>query len=139
MKLISLLTFTFCLVLASGQLRLFYETTTSLSSIINSQAYCFLTSTQTSAYRPCGTKKKRAAQMISEISIADDILPSSVFPEDDTAEPELEVMSSLGKDRKGRQLAFWVTTTSTSATATSTIGTLTCRPVGDSYEACTDF
>merc|ERR1719367_1534647 len=86
----------------------------------------------------CGKKwrKKRAVKVISDKSGEDlDIQPSSILPEEDNREPESEVMSSQGEDRKGKFVNYWITTTFTSTTTLS-IATIECTPIGWTISQC---
>ena len=91
----------------------------------------------------CGKKKrkKRAVKVISDKSGEDlDIQPSSILPEEDNREPESEVMSSQGEDRKGKFVNYWITTTftstTTSYTSTLSIATIECTPIGWTISQC---
>merc|ERR1712038_636011 len=82
--------------------KIFYVTTTSSISTVNTVTYCFVQETQSYIPLTCEKKKKRAVKVISDKSGEDlDIQPSSMSPEEDNREPDSEVMSSQGEDRKG--------------------------------------
>merc|ERR1712029_615941 len=87
--------------------KIFYVTTTSSISTVSTATYCWVQETMSFAQLTCGKKKrkKRAVKVIADKSGEDlDIQPSSILPEEDNREPESEVMSSQGEDRKVREL-----------------------------------
>merc|ERR1712027_196492 len=130
--------FTFTLSEESGDAgkrggKIFYVTTTSSISTVSTTTYCWVQETMSFAPPTCGKKKrrKRAVKVISDKSGEDlDIQPSSILPEEDNREPESEVMSSQGEDRKGKFVNYWITTTftstTTSYTSTLSIATIEC-------------
>merc|ERR1712117_930039 len=137
--------FTFTLSEESGDAgkrggKIFYVTTTSSISTVSTATYCWVQETMSYIPLTCG-KKKRAVKVISDKSGEDlDIQPSSIIPEEDNREPESEVMSSQGEDRKGKFVNYWITTTftstTTSYTSTLSIATIECTPNGWTYVQC---
>merc|ERR1712012_793611 len=138
--------FTFTLSEESGEAgkrrgKIFYVTTTSSISTVSTATYCWVQETMSYIPLTCGKKKrkKRAVKVISDKSGEDlDIQPSSIIPEEDNREPESEVMSSQGEDRKGKFVNYWITTTftSTSYTSTLSIATIECTPIGWTISQC---
>ena len=123
--------------------KIFYVTTTSSISTVSTATYCWVQETMSFAPLTCGKKKrkKRAVKVIADKSGEDlDIQPSSILPEVDNREPESEVMSSQGEDRKGKFVNYWITTTftstTTSYTSTLSIATIECTPNGWTYVQC---
>merc|ERR1712024_20784 len=123
--------------------KIFYVTTTSSISTVSTATYCWVQETMSYIPLTCGKKKrkKRAVKVIADKSGEDlDIQPSSILPEEDNREPESEVMSSQGEDRKGKFVNYWITTTftstTTSYTSTYSIATVECTPVGWTYVQC---
>ena len=123
--------------------KIFYVTTTSSISTVSTATYCWVQETMSFAPLTCGKKKrkKRAVKVISDKSGEDlDIQPSSILPEEDNREPESEVMSSQGEDRKGKFVNYWITTTftstTTSYTSTLSIATIECTPIGWTISQC---
>ena len=123
--------------------KIFYVTTTSSISTVSTATYCWVQETMSFAPLTCGKKKrkKRAVKVIADKSGEDlDIQPSSILPEEDNREPESEVMSSQGEDRKGKFVNYWITTTftstTTSYTSTLSIATIECTPNGWTYVQC---
>merc|ERR1712227_810887 len=135
--------FTFTLSEESGDAgkrggKIFYVTTTSSISTVSTATYCWVQETMSFAPLTCGKKKrkKRAVKVIADKSGEDlDIQPSSILPEEDNREPESEIMSSQGEDRKGKFVNYWITTTFTSTTTLS-IATIECTPNGWTYVQC---
>merc|ERR1711902_170805 len=136
--------FTFTLSEESGDAgkrggKIFYVTTTSSISTVSTTTYCWVQ--ETMSYIPLTWRKKRAVKVISDKSGEDlDIQPSSILPEEDNREPESEVMSSQGEDRKGKFVNYWITTTftstTTSYTSTLSIATIECTPIGWTISQC---
>merc|ERR1712227_1001947 len=135
--------FTFTLSEESGDAgkrggKIFYVTTTSSISTVSTATYCWVQETMSFAPLTCGKKKrkKRVVKVIADKSGEDlDIQPSSILPEEDNREPESEIMSSQGEDRKGKFVNYWITTTFTSTTTLS-IATIECTPNGWTYVQC---
>merc|ERR1711981_1412888 len=113
--------------------RIFYVTTTSSVTTINTNTFCYLATTVSFAVPTCAKKRRRSLKIINEHggAAAKDILPSR-----SDIEPDTEIESSQGEQRQGKFVNYWITTTSTSFTATSTIASVACSPVGWTYNVC---
>merc|ERR1712051_855819 len=129
----------FALTLSEGEAqergaRIFYVTTTSSVTTINTNTFCYLATTVSLAVPTCAKKRRRSLKIINDhggSSAARDILPSR-----SDIEPDTEIESSQGEQRQGKFVNYWITTTSTSFTATSTIASVACSPIGWTYNVC---
>merc|ERR1712079_783692 len=124
-------------VSTNRQKRLFFVSSSSTTSTLSTTTLCFVSST--SAVTTCG-KRKRALRVHELGDLADIQIASSAVlrdgADDDTEEEELlrsGQEDAASRDRDGKFLLYWMTTTSTS---TTTIGSLECTPSGFTVSLC---
>merc|ERR1712110_244540 len=116
--------------------RIFYVTTTSSISTIQSISFCYVP-TSNLVLVTCSGRRKRANTILSG---ADGGLDSDISPSAPRSfssiedEPESEVETSRGE----RFVNYWITITftTTAFTATSSISAVTCTPNGWTYAQC---
>merc|ERR1712038_1946180 len=131
-------------VSTNRQKRLFFVSSSSTTSTLSTTTLYFVSST--SAVTTCG-KRKRALGVHELGDLADIQIASSAVLRDgvdnDTEEEELlrsGQEDAASRDRDGRFLLYWMTTTSTSTTtsytSTTTIGSLECTPSGFTVSLC---
>merc|ERR1711937_285103 len=115
--------------------RIFYVTTTSSISTIQSISFCYVP-TSNLVLVTCSGRRKRANTILSgaDGGLDSDISPSAPRSSDSIEEePESDVETSRGE----RFVNYWITTTFTSTTtaftAASSISAVTCTPNGWTY------
>merc|ERR1739846_258601 len=107
--------------------KLFYVTTKSSTSTITTFSLCVQSTN--AALTTCGKRRKKRAGLSDPLVESEgmiDISPS-------------EVQSGLENEnvgRNGKFLVYWLTTTSTSYSSTSTLASLQCTPAGFPYALC---
>merc|ERR1711971_823113 len=108
----------------SRQPKLFFISSTTLTTILTTSTFCYVTST-TTAMATC--KKRRAIKSLSNTDSMTDIQPMRSSSSDAKKEEE-------GAKRDGRWLNYWITTTittmTTSFTATASIASVICTSYG---------
>merc|ERR1712226_1721176 len=111
--------------------KIFYVTTTSSISTVNSVEFCYVLSDPAAPLITCARRRRR---MLSEAPTnvqTEEISPS--ISEIDSSQEDLE-------KRHGRFVNYWITTTftstTTSYTATSTLKSIYCTPNGFTYNNC---
>merc|ERR1712018_223059 len=99
--------------------KLFFVSTSSTTSTIQTASVCYITTT-TGFLGACTGRKRRAINF-------DEFKPSQM--KEEVVQSSMEEKSS---DRKGRFLLYWITTTSTSTSFTSTFSVYSvfCTPSG---------
>merc|ERR1712170_175041 len=127
--------------------RLFFVSTSSTTSTIATTSICYVTET-TGTIATCGRKKKRSIDSLTEENEGkdQDLSPTRLYDDDkvdfeNNMEGEEMVESGMtDSKRQGKFLLYWATTTlsstTTSYTATSTLGSLNCTPTSYSISQC---
>merc|ERR1712062_130903 len=121
--------------------KLFYVSYSSTTSTVSTASICYFTSM--AAPVTCGRRRRRMAFVDDPINptMAESIDPShQQVPEQEfkLIEEQIEAGEAEGEEssgREGRFLLYWLTTTTTS-TATSSIGSLYCTPAGYTNVLC---
>merc|ERR1711997_509974 len=113
--------------------RIFYVTTTTSLSTVNTISFCHMLSVTNTVMGTCAARKRR------QFSFNDKPFNN---PTEEISPSALDIESSQ-KDmdqRQGRFVNYWITTTftstTTSYTATSTLASIICTPVGYSFANC---
>merc|ERR1711997_146930 len=111
--------------------KIFYVTTTTSISTVNSVEFCYVLSAATTPLITCARRRRR---MLSEGSTDEEISP---YPVSDS---DIESSQEDMEERHGRFVNYWITTTFTSTktayTATSTLKSIYCTPNGFTYNNC---
>merc|ERR1712112_415102 len=137
MKSVCLLAAIVCVALASEEVvkspRLFYVSTSASTTVISTAALCYITSA--TAPLQCPGRKKRRVVVDGETGLM--VQPSQSGVETLLSEDE----NSPHKERDGRFLLYWITTTSisssTSYTTTWSVSSVTCTAPGQlSVDSC---
>merc|ERR1711936_13379 len=99
--------------------KIFYVTTTTSISTVNSVEFCYVLSAPATPLITCARRRRR---MLSEAS------------------SDIESSQEDMEERHGRFVNYWITTTFTSTTtaytATSTLKSIYCTPNGFTYNNC---
>merc|ERR1712113_386387 len=112
--------------------RIFYVTTTTSLSTVNTISSCHMLSVTNTVMGTCAARKRR------QFSFNDKPFNN---PTEEISPSALDIESSQ-KDmdqRQGRFVNYWITTTfttTTSYTPTSTLASIICTPVGYSFANC---
>merc|ERR1712072_892086 len=129
----------FCLVssaLSAAQERagrIFYVTTTTSVSTVNTVSFCHFLSVTDTAIVTCAARKRRMLRLNDQPSDApsEEIRPSV---------SDIESSQEDMEERHGRFVNYWITTTftstTTSFTSTGTIGSILCTPIGYTFNNC---
>merc|ERR1711950_31445 len=111
--------------------KIFYVTTTTSISTVNSVEFCYVLSAPATPLITCARRRRR---MLSEAS--SDVQTEDISPSASDIESSQEDM----EERHGRFVNYWITTTFTSTktanTATSTLKSIYCTPNGFTYNNC---
>merc|ERR1712203_203283 len=104
--------------------KLFFVSTSATTSTLQTASFCYVTKVTPTV---CTGRKRRAITSLNGVE-TEEAVESSEFTKQD------EVSSSLleEKERKGRFLLYWITTTSTSTSFTTTfsVSSVSCTPAG---------
>merc|ERR1712088_77690 len=108
--------------------RIFYVTTTTSVSTVNTVSFCHFLSVTDTAIVTCAARKRRMLRLNDQPSDApsEEIRPSV---------SDIESSQEDVEERHGRFVNYWTTTT-TSFTSTGTIGSILCTPIGYTYNNC---
>merc|ERR1711997_307312 len=108
--------------------RIFYVTTTTSVSTVNTVSFCHFLSATDTALVTCAARKRRMLRLNDQPSDApsEEIRPSV---------SDIESSQEDVEERHGRFVNYWTTTT-TSFTSTGTIGSILCTPIGYTYNNC---
>merc|ERR1712072_89572 len=113
--------------------RIFYVTTTTSISTVNTVSFCHFLSVTDTAITTCAARKRRMLRLNDQPSDApsEEIRPSV---------SDIESSQEDVEERHGRFVNYWITTTftstTTSFTSTGTIGSILCTPIGYTYNNC---
>merc|ERR1739844_414317 len=110
--------------------KIFYVTTTTSISTVNSVEFCYVLSAPATPLITCARRRRR---MLSEAS--SDVQTEDISPSASDIESSQEDM----EERHGRFVNYWITTTTstkTAYTATSTLKSIYCTPNGFTYNNC---
>ena len=111
--------------------KIFYVTTTTSISTVNSVEFCYVLSAPATPLITCARRRRR---MLSEAS--SDVQTEDISPSASDIESSQEDM----EERHGRFVNYWITTTftstTTSFTSTGTIGSILCTPIGYTFNNC---
>merc|ERR1719400_1332305 len=113
--------------------RIFYVTTTTSVSTVNTVSFCHFLSATDTALVTCAARKRRMLRLNDQPSDApsEEIRPSV---------SDIESSQEDMEERHGRFVNYWITTTFTSTktayTATSTLKSIYCTPNGFTYNNC---
>merc|ERR1712048_102422 len=129
----------FCLVssaLSEAQERagkIFYVTTTTSVSTVNTVSFCHFLSATDTALVTCAARKRRMIRLNDQPS---DVPSEEIRPSVSDIESSQEDL----EDRHGRFVNYWITTTftstTTSFTSTGTLGSILCTPIGYTFNNC---
>ena len=119
--------------------KLFYVSTSTTTSTVSTTSLCVYVSSTAIAMHVCKRKKKRS--MISDIQKSEsDIAPARSMVEDDLSAPVVDSSNTELDEREGKFLNYWMTTTVTntflSYTATGSMASAICTPIGFTYTFC---
>merc|ERR1711997_380983 len=113
--------------------RIFYVTTTTSVSTVNTVSFCHFLSVTDTAIVTCAARKRRMLRLNDQPS---DSPSEEIRPSVSDIEPSQEDV----EERHGRFVNYWITTTftstTTSFTSTGTIGSILCTPIGYTYNNC---
>merc|ERR1711997_432921 len=113
--------------------RIFYVTTTTSVSTVNTVSFCHFLSATDTALVTCAARKRRMLRLNDQPSDApsEEIRPSV---------SDIESSQEDVEERQGRFVNYWITTTftstTTSFTSTGTIGSILCTPIGYTFNNC---
>merc|ERR1711933_656938 len=113
--------------------RIFYVTTTTSLSTVNTISFCHMLSVTNTVMGTCAARKRR------QFSFNDKPFDN---PTEEISPSALDIESSQEDmdQRQGRFVNYWITTTftstTTSFTATSTLASIICTPIGYSFNNC---
>merc|ERR1712203_191650 len=113
--------------------RIFYVTTTTSVSTVNTVSFCHFLSVTDTAIVTCAARKRRMLRLNDQPSDApsEEINPSV---------SDIESSQEDVEERHGRFVNYWITTTftstTTSFTSTGTIGSILCTPIGYTFNNC---
>merc|ERR1711992_44145 len=113
--------------------RIFYVTTTTSLSTVNTISFCHMLSVTNTVMGTCAARKRR------QFSFNDKPFNN---PTEEISPSALDIESSQEEmdQRQGRFVNYWIattfTSTTTSFTATSTLASTICTPVGYSFANC---
>merc|ERR1719273_1062574 len=113
--------------------RIFYVTTTTSVSTVNTVSFCHFLSVTDTAIVTCAARKRRMLRLNDQPSDApsEEINPSV---------SDIESSQEDVEERHARFVTFWTTTTftstTTSFTSTGTLGSILCTPIGYTYNNC---
>merc|ERR1712020_791446 len=113
--------------------RIFYVTTTTSVSTVNTVSFCHFLSATDTALVTCAARKRRMIRLNDQPSDApsEEIRPSV---------SDIESSQEDVEDRHGRFVNYWITTTFTSTTtpftSTGTLGSILCTPIGYTFNNC---
>merc|ERR1711863_18407 len=102
--------------------KLFFVSTSSTTTTISTGSVCYISSTSLTT---CSGRKRRAISFDGAQLDQSDVEPSQLTE-------GVRSSKELGTDRKGKFLLYWITTTSTSTSFTTTfsIDSVLCTPTG---------
>merc|ERR1711990_448284 len=110
--------------------KIFYVTTTTSISTVNSVEFCYVLSAPATPLITCARRRRRLSEASSDVQ-TEDISPSA---------SDIESSQEDMEERHGRFVNYWITTTFTSTktayTATSTLKSIYCTPNGFTYNNC---
>merc|ERR1711933_265755 len=122
--------------------KIFYVTTTSSISTVNTVTFCHVLSSTADGLYTCAARRRRALKFNTK-STNDNaglISPSRSGEYKEDPENDLQSSHEEASEREGRFVKYWITTTftstTTSYTATSSIGSIICTPNGWTYANC---
>merc|ERR1711994_1191454 len=106
--------------------RIFYVTTTTSVSTVNTVSFCHFLSVTDTAIVTCAARKRRMLRLNDQPSdpLSEEIRPSV---------SDIESSQEDVEERHGRFVNYWITT---SFTSTGTIGSILCTPIGYTYNNC---
>merc|ERR1711950_12789 len=110
--------------------RIFYVTTTTSLSTVNTITFCHMLSATGTVLGTCSARKRKSFKFNDQpfATPSEEIAPSAL-----DIEPSLREVD----ERQGRFVSYWITTTftstTTSYTATSTLASIICTPIGYSF------
>merc|ERR1712024_124244 len=113
--------------------RIFYVTTTTSLSTVNTVTFCHMLSATNTQLGTCSARKRKSFKFNDQpfASPTEEIAPSAL-----DIEPSLKDVDQ----RQGRFVNYWITTTftstTTSFTATSSLASIICTPIGYSFANC---
>merc|ERR1712048_662760 len=107
--------------------RIFYVTTTTSLSTVNTVTFCHMLSATNTQLGTCSARKRKSFKFNDQpfASPTEEIAPSAL-----DIEPSLKEVD----ERQGRVVNYWITTTF--YTATSTLASIICTPIGYSFNNC---
>merc|ERR1711971_433426 len=113
--------------------RIFYVTTTTSISTVNTVSFCHFLSVTDTAITTCAARKRRMLRLNDQPS---DVPSEKIMPSVSDIESSQEDL----EDRQGRFVNYWITTTftstTTSFTSTGTLGSILCTPIGYTFNNC---
>merc|ERR1712113_1309394 len=113
--------------------RIFYVTTTTSLSTVNTISFCHMLSVTNTVMGTCAARKRRQFRFNDKPfnNPTEEISPSAL---------DIESSQKDMDQRQGRFVNYWITTTfpstTPSYTATSTLASIICTPVGYSFANC---
>merc|ERR1712113_140736 len=123
--------------------KLFFVSSSSTTSTVSTTTLCFTTDAGGAALGTCTKKRRRRSiEEANEQQTDEQIYSTPVrrqIEEEENNEPQLDSgVRDNSMDREGRFLLYWMTTTSTSTsfTSTTTLSNLICTPNGFTISLC---
>merc|ERR1711993_10374 len=111
--------------------RIFYVTTTTSLSTVNTISFCHMLSVTNAVMGTCSARKRKSFTFNDQpfVNPTEEISPSVL---------DIEPSKNDMDERAGRFVNYWITTTITTTkfTATSTLASIICTPVGYSFANC---
>merc|ERR1712062_353169 len=106
--------------------KLFFVSTSATTSTLQTASFCYVTKVTPTV---CTGRKRRAITSLNGVETEEAVEPSEFTKQDEVSSSLLEE-----KERKGRFLLYWITTTSistsTSFTTTFSVSSVSCTPAG---------
>merc|ERR1712228_367736 len=111
--------------------RIFYVTTTTSLSTVNTISFCHILSATATQLGTCAARKRKSFKFNDQ---------PFALPTEEIAPSVLDIEPSLKEvdQRQGKFVNYWITTTftSTTYTAPSTLASIICTPIGYSFNNC---
>merc|ERR1711992_338447 len=115
--------------------KVWYISTTTTSTTVSTTTLCMQLAAITDLVPPCtGMKKKRSFFFDESPAFTEEEIDPFFLPKDE--EENFNLDSGVADVREGKFLNPWMTITTTTYTATSTIATVVCTPDGWSIRMC---
>jgi hypothetical protein len=130
---------------ALRQPKLFYVSTSTTTSTVNTMTLCYHESLTIQSMYQCRKRKKRQVlkkRQATDLLEGEIISPTNLAGQENVERQvvEVEEVEEGRREGEGRFLNYWMTTTTTatsfSYTVTSKLGSVVCTPEGFSYLLC---